>query len=209
MPLGQKLKRAFGSKKNGSGESSSSGESTPQRTDIEYYKPHEIPKSKYKGKPDKEVQEKFEAYSFSNAFQSVRRKSSQALSGTLSPGGTQSQSRRASWMSRTHSALSVASTTSDADNSNVRRKSVAAAGAPKEADLVEKNEEDSPTTTSQGDGATLNLEKTVTAARPPSSNNIAFTAQDLEQAMTQASLRRRRGTAVAVPEIVQPQGITA
>ena len=112
-------------------------------------------------------------------------------------------------MSRTHSSLSVASTSSDVDKFEGRRKSVAAAGAPKEADLVEKNEEDSLIATSQGDGAALDLEKTVTSPRPTSPNNIAFTVQDLEQVMTQASLRPRRGTAVAVPDIVQPQGITA
>lgn len=151
MPFRQKLKKTFGSKKNGSGsdESSNSGTWSPQRTDIEYYKPNEIPKSKYRGKPDPEVVGKFEAYSFTDAFQTVRRKSSQALSGTFSPGGTQAQSRRASWMSRTKSSLSTTSVGSDTDGAELRRKSVASVGAPKEADLEETEEDDTANASSK------------------------------------------------------------
>lgn len=105
MAIRERLRKTFKRNKDGS----SSGGSTPStssdtdhytgRTDIEYYKPHEIPKSKYKGKVDPEHKERLDAYSFADAFSTVRRKSSQALSGIMSPGGTKSQSRRASYMS--------------------------------------------------------------------------------------------------------------
>lgn len=136
MPFRQKLKKTFGSKKNGSGsgESSNSGSTSPRRTDIEYYKPNEIPKSKYRGKPDPEVVGAFEAYSFGDAFQSTDRRPSQALSGTFSPGGTQAQSRRASAVSRTKSSLSTSSADSDADDS---------VDAPEKSDLQENKTDNS------------------------------------------------------------------
>jgi hypothetical protein len=44
----------------------------------------------------------------------------------------------------------------------------------------------------------LRIEKTITLGRPPSpQNNTPFSAEDLEKAMTQATLRPRRGTVVA------------
>ena len=105
MAIRERLRKTF--KKNK--DSSSSGGSTPStssdpshytgRTDIEYYKPNEIPKSKYRGKVDPEHKAGLDAYSFADAFSTVRRKSSQALSGIMSPGGTKSQSRRASCFS--------------------------------------------------------------------------------------------------------------
>lgn len=105
MGFRDRVRKTF-KKKDGS---SSSGGSTPStgsdpshytgRTDIEYYKPNEIPKSKYKGRVDPEHKEKLETYSFADAFNQVKRKSSQALSGIMSPGGTKSQSRRPSYMS--------------------------------------------------------------------------------------------------------------
>ena len=121
MAIREKLRKTFRKKDSGS---SSSGGSTPStgssdihytgRTDIEYYKPHEIPKSKYKGKVDPEHRERLESYSFADAFNTVKRKSSQALSGIMSPGGTKAQSRRPSYvshvshMSRRRSIASVA-----------------------------------------------------------------------------------------------------
>lgn len=66
------------------------------RTDIEYYKPHEIPRSKYRGKIDPEHQASLAAFSLADAFASVKRRSSLALSGTFSPGGTKAQSRATS-----------------------------------------------------------------------------------------------------------------
>lgn len=110
MAIREKLKKTFGRKKEG--KDGVSGSSTPStssekhftgRTDIEYYKPHEIPKSKYRGKVDPEHKETLESYSFADALASMRRRSSQALSGIVSPGGTKSQSRRPSYMSRASS----------------------------------------------------------------------------------------------------------
>lgn len=66
------------------------------RTDIEYYKPHEIPRSKYRGKVDPEHAASLAAFSLADAFASVKRRSSVALSGTFSPGGTKAQSRATS-----------------------------------------------------------------------------------------------------------------
>jgi len=125
MAIRDRLRKTFKRNK----DNSSSGGSTPStssdpdhytgRTDIEYYKPHEIPKSKYKGKVDPNHQKSLDAYSFADAFSTVRRRSSQALSGIMSPGGTKSQSRRASYMSHMSKA------------SNDRGKSVSsAAGLP-------------------------------------------------------------------------------
>jgi hypothetical protein len=161
MPLRDRLKKTFGSKKNGSGDSTPSGTSPPRRKDIEYYKPHEIPKSKYRGKVDKAHQEKLEAYSFADASQQVRRKTSQALSGTFSPGGTNARSlapsaapsatpsRRASSMSRTKSSLSTNTTMgSDVDSVDYRRKSVASAGVPREGRLAENEKDDTDPTDS-------------------------------------------------------------
>lgn len=122
MAIRQKLKARFGiSSKNASDATnaivSTEGHYTG-RKDIEYYKPHEIPKSKYgRGKVDKEHIEKLESYTFGDAFGAMRR-TSLAPSGTFSPGGTQAlsaapsaaQSRRASWMSRNGSDFSTAAT---------------------------------------------------------------------------------------------------
>lgn len=202
MGLGTKLRNKF--KKKGDG--SSSGGSTPStssdpthytgRTDIEYYKPHEIPKSKYKGRVDPEHKEKLDSYSFADAFNTVRRKSSQALSGIMSPGGTKAQSRRPSYVS--HASFI----------SNSRRKSVASAIGPDANPL-------SRTTTSAGAPATLIRENSdddtdvhnagfsttrSTAASQPNVPDIKlqrqatvpdqpFTAEQLEYAMTQATLR--------------------
>lgn len=105
MAIRDKLRAKFAKNK------SSSGESTPAtkqssipghytgRTDIEYYKPHEIPKSKYRGRVDKAHQDTLESYSFGDAFLTVKRKTSTAFSGTFSPGGTQAFSRRTSYNS--------------------------------------------------------------------------------------------------------------
>lgn len=60
--------------------------------------------SKHRGKVDPEHRARLDAYSFADAFSTVRRKSSQALSGIISPGGTKSQSRRVSCFSHTSKA---------------------------------------------------------------------------------------------------------
>lgn len=87
MSLRERIKRRF--TKNAS---DTSDGYPPRRKDIEYYKPNEIPKSKYRGKVDKVHQAQLDAYSLEGAFNKVRRRASQALSGTFSPGGTNAQS---------------------------------------------------------------------------------------------------------------------
>lgn len=152
MAIRERLRKTF--KKNK--DSSSSGGSTPStssdpnhytgRTDIEYYKPHEIPKSKYKGKVDPQHKERLESYSFADAFSTVRRKSSQALSGIMSPGGTKSQSRRPSYMSHMSKASkdgrkSVPSTPGPRDGPNPLSRQGTAPEKPP-AQLIRENSED-------------------------------------------------------------------
>jgi len=100
MGLRLKLRKTFSSKpKNttSTGHIPEPGETYyTERTDIEYYKPHEIPRSKYRGKVDPEHQASLAAFSLADAFSSARRRSSLALSGTFSPGGTKAQSRATS-----------------------------------------------------------------------------------------------------------------
>lgn len=210
MAIRDRLRKTFKRNK----DSSSSGGSTPStssdpdhytgRTDIEYYKPHEIPKSKYKGKVDPNHKKSLDAYSFADAFSTVRRRSSQALSGIMSPGGTKSQSRRASYMSHMSKA------------SNDRGKSVSsAAGLPggqhplsrqvtaserRPATLIKENSEDdtdvfnagvsrrgtarpqdleTPTNTNVPE---VRLERHATVQDQP------FTAAQLEQAMAAARI---------------------
>lgn len=141
MAIRDRLRKRFGSKKNGSDDSTPGDNSPRKRNDIEYYKPNEIPKSKYRGKVDKAHQDRLDSYSLGDAFNVVRRKSSQALSGTLSPGGTQSQSRRESLTGRAKSTLSTTGAGSDLDSRSLRRKSVASAGVPKEATVAEDDED--------------------------------------------------------------------
>lgn len=145
MGLRDRVRKTF-KKKDGS----SSGGSTPStssdpnhytgRTDIEYYKPNEIPKSKYKGKVDPEHKEKLENYSFSDAFQTVRRKSSQALSGIMSPGGTKSQSRRPSYMSHMSRTSKDVRTPGPHDGGNPLSRVGTSAGPP--ATLIRENSDD-------------------------------------------------------------------
>lgn len=108
MGLRVKLRKTFGSSSKKSNSTSSTSNtngntSTPSsiypneqhytdRTDIEYYKPNEIPKSKYRGKVDPAHQASLGAFSLSDAFAATTRRASLALSGTFSPGGTKSQS---------------------------------------------------------------------------------------------------------------------
>lgn len=146
MAIRDRLKKTFGGKKkdgsNSSGSSSVSSEPTyyTGRKDIEYYKPHEIPKSKYRGRVDPEHKERLESYSFGDAFAQVRRKSSQALSGIMSPGGTKSQSRRQSYMSHiSRDARSTATTPArEIDNPISRRPTNAGQPAP----LIRENSDD-------------------------------------------------------------------
>lgn len=207
MGLRSKISKKLSSKKTGSDSSKSGSTSPPRRTDIEYYKDHEIPKSKYRGKVDKAHQERLDSYSLGDAFQTLRPKSSQALSGTFSPGGTKSQSRRGSWIPGAKSALNSTGPDKEdeKDDGNLRRKSVASAGAPEEDTL---DEEDDTLVNNSNDGniPQITLQKTVTA-RPSSPTSGTFTMEELEQAMSRATMRPRRGTVIA--PVIQPEAIAA
>lgn len=110
MSFRAKVRKALKGKKN-SDHSSSTSNSTnpPKRTDIEYYKPGEIPRSKYRGPWNQKHQDKLEAFSFKDA--SRDRKTSMPVA--FSPRGTQAQSRRSSWVSRARSSLGGRSHTED------------------------------------------------------------------------------------------------
>lgn len=207
MGLRDRVKKTFKKKEGGS----SSGGSTPStgsdsihytgRTDIEYYKPHEIPRSKYRGRVDPEHKEKLDAFSFSDAFGTAQRRASQALSGVMSPGGTKSQSRRPSCISHVSN-----------DGQNHLSRSGTSAGNPP-APLIRENSNDDTDVlngqsihvrwvgwnaltgslaglsrhgTTKGDRDNIpdvKLERQATVTDQP------FTAEDLEQAMTRATLR--------------------
>ncbi|EXJ83436.1 hypothetical protein A1O1_07059 [Capronia coronata CBS 617.96] len=192
------------------------------RTDIEYYKPHEIPKSKYKGKVDPAHQASLAAFSLSDAFSAPPRRASQAPSGTFSPGGTQAQSlapsraqsraasrdpsrspsRRRSFHDQRRSNLrtetGVDSDESGSSHSTSREKSMSASTV-LDHDTASTSLSDQPTAISSaplehdvklvdsGIGIpSIVLSKQMTAHDTP------FTIEELEQAMTRASLRRRQ-----------------
>ena len=207
-----------------------------RRTDIEYYKPNEIPKSKYRGKVDKVHKAQLDAYTMEGALQSTRRRVSNAFSGTFSPGGTGARSaatslapsavnsRRPSY-SRARSHLSTTNSVSEERDESPD-------GAEERTGLKSNSQDSSPSlVTDNTDSpesigiisrsitaadsrndltmtASLSLEQTVTAKPKPPQYENHFTAEELEQAMAQASLRPRRGTVLG-PVIVQPDGITA
>lgn len=228
MGLRENLKRRFTKKA-----SDASDGNPPRRKDIEYYKPNEIPKSKYRGKVDKVHQAQLEAYSMEGAFQSTRRRASNAISGTFSPRGTGARSaatslapsavnsRRPSY-ARERSHLSTANSVSeDPDDSpeDSTEQSGAKSNSQDSSPGLISDDTDSPESSaisrsitaadSRNDLTSLSLEKTVTAkpAKEAQFDNH-FTAEELEQAMTQASLRPRRGTVLG-PVILQPAGISA
>jgi hypothetical protein len=116
MPFREKVKKAFGGKKNSGDSPSSSGSNSPRkRTDIEYYKPGQIPSSKYRGPWNQKHQDKLQAFSFEDATQN--RKGS--IPSVYSPRGTNAQSRRSSWVSRARSSLG--GSRNDQDNAHAAR----------------------------------------------------------------------------------------
>jgi hypothetical protein len=236
MSLREKIKRRFTSKKS----SDASDGYPPRRKDIEYYKPHEIPKSKYRGKVDKLHQATLDAYTLEGAFASARRRASNAFSGTFSPRGTNAQStapsaaasaspstavsRRPSY-AREPSHLSTTSSVPDsptedgAARARSKNNSQGSSGSSESASpSLITDATDSP----QSDGISriltantlsraelplsmsLELEKTSTAKQEKELQyDSHFSPEDLERAMTQATLRPRRGTVVAMG-VVQP-----
>jgi hypothetical protein len=232
MTLREKLKRRFTGKKS----SDASDGYPPRRKDIEYYKPHEIPKSKYRGKVDKLHQATLDAYSLEGAFSSARRRASNAFSGTFSPRGTNAQSaapsaspsaapsttvsrrpsysRERSHLSTTSSVIDEATTDSPPKSKNNSHGSQGSSGS---SESVSPSLITDVTDSPQSDGisrvltantlslAELSLEKTTTAKPAPDLQyDSHFSPEDLERAMTQATLRPRRGTVIA-PVIIQPE----
>ena len=207
MGIRSKISKKFSSRKTGSNSSKCNSTSGPRRTDIEYYKENEIPKSKYRGKVDKAHQEQLDSYSLGEAFQTIARRPSQALSGTFSPGGTGSQSKRGSCI---HGATSASGpmrldNEDEKEDQFLRRKSAASVGVPKEETVDEEND----TLVNNSTDANIpqiTLQKTVTA-RPSSPTSSPFTREELEQAMSRATMRPRRGTVMA--PAIQPEAIAA
>src|SRR5947209_13260343 len=109
MGVREKMKKAVGGKK--SGANSPSGTGTRRIPGVEYYKPGQVPKSKYRGKWDQDHQDKLHAFSFAAAFRSRRGSGHSAYS----PSGRKAQSRRASYF--------IKKSKSDADDTSLRQKS--------------------------------------------------------------------------------------
>ncbi|OAP64100.1 hypothetical protein AYL99_00072 [Fonsecaea erecta] len=219
MGLRVKLRRTFTSKKNSTGsETGPNGEPYyTSRKDIEYYKPHEIPKSKYRGKVDPEHQASLQAFSLADAFSSARRRTSLALSGTFSPGGTKSQSAAAS---RVHSRApsrrpSVqefhgstlrnesgvdSESSGSSSHSTSRQKSTAASVAfdaetastslSGQATAVPSAPAEPDTKLAQHDSG-IDMTELAALSKQSTGHGTPFTAEELEQAMTRASMKRR------------------
>jgi hypothetical protein len=119
MPFRAKVKKAFGGKARDGGDSpSSSSSSPPQRTDIEYYKPGQVPPSKYRGPWNQKHQDKLHAFSFEDATRDRK----EPIPAAYSPMGTQAQSRRSSWVSRARSSLGGSRSETE-DGSAARKRS--------------------------------------------------------------------------------------
>lgn len=224
MAIRERLRKTFGGKKkdgSASGKSSTSSDPTHYtgRTDIEYYKPHEIPKSKYRGRVDPEHQERLDTYSFADAFDEARRRGSRALSGIMSPGGTKSQSRRTSYMSHVSRdapiARSTAATPAPVELDNPLSRRPTNAGQP--AALIRENSDDdtdilntglsrSGTTKQDNDNIpTLRLEREASSpqhdsdATTPANSYMYdhhFSADELEKAMTKATIKGTDNTPI-------------
>jgi len=213
MGLRANLRKTFSSSNKKHSTSSQTGPNGEQlymhRTDIEYYKPHEIPKSKYRGRVDPDHAASLQAFSLADAFSSARRRSSLALSGTFSPGGTKGQSaagtrvhsrvpsRRPS--THEHSGLRMHSEMDDepSSSSSTSREKSLAASTILDAGTASTSLSGQPTAVASApissaklsqhdsgiDMSGLALSKQVTAHDTP------FTAEELEQAMTRATLK--------------------
>ncbi|RMZ75457.1 hypothetical protein DV738_g5473, partial [Chaetothyriales sp. CBS 135597] len=220
MAIRERLRRTFRSKKSDSTEADDGY--PPRRKDLDYYKPHEIPKSKYKGKVDPEHKERLEAYSLGDAFENTRRRTSLAMSGTFSPGGTQAmsaaQSRRSSWTSREPSSTSTAAShltnaTSATDATSTASIDNQIAGFAPSGVMERKLEESDEDACRRVDTAD-DLSRIATATDKPAASddkpsqdpqNTPFSVEELERAMTRATLRPRRGTVIGDMEEILPQ----
>ena len=201
MGLRDRLKKI----KNRSGSNTpSNGTNTPK---IEYYKPGEEPKLKYRGKIDKEHSDKLHAFSFSDAWS--RRKSTHSdHHGTMSPGGTYlAQSRATSFVAslRKKSVASHSESETDATRErDLRRKSLVA--QPDTATVKENDVDDTnianagvsrpqtatgkPPDANSGNNTNLNatetsLEKTETIIP---THDAPFSTDELQKALSRATI---------------------
>ncbi|KAI1609503.1 hypothetical protein EDD37DRAFT_653545 [Exophiala viscosa] len=213
MGLRIKLRKTFSSsstKKSSFPECSPTGEKYyTDRTDIEYYKPNEIPKSKYKGKIDPEHAASLAAFSLADAFSTAKKRSSAALSGTFSPRGTNAQSRAAS---RIASRAPSRRPSFDIHRSNLRTEahtdsSISSSGsasisASTALDIETASTSISDHTTAVASApAELNMKLVqhdsgigmeipdIMLSKQMTVHDTPFTVEELEQAMTRASLK--------------------
>jgi len=215
MGLRVKLRRTFTSNKKDSTSGPTLGPNGEtlymDRTDIEYYKPNEIPKSKYRGKVDPEHAASLQAFSLADAFSAARRRSSLALSGTFSPGGTKSQSttasraqsravsRRPSVSEHQESRLRQHSDIDSESSGSSRQKSLAASTA-LDMDTASTSLSEQPTAVasaptelnklSQHDSG-IHMPELPGLSKQNTAHDIPFTVEELEQAMTRATLKPR------------------
>lgn len=203
MPFRARIKRAFG--RSGSGSSSPSGGSTtPSGLPIEYYKEHEVPRSKYRGPWNQAHQDKLSSFAFSFG----RKKSFQGSE--WSPAQTRAHSRRSSWISHkrpsTRSSISESSVKvvsrapsrvgqvpevdGDDDVANVgmsRRVTREKRGPNFGRDPVEDSEEENE----------LAHQETVTLPQLQSEHDVPFTEEELAKALTAATLKPSKSSGMA------------
>ncbi|KAK4943374.1 hypothetical protein LTR10_017048 [Elasticomyces elasticus] len=219
MGLRIKLRKTFSSssaKKSSFPDCSPTGEKYyTDRTDIEYYKPNEIPKSKYKGRVDPEHAASLAAFSLADAFSLAKKRSSAALSGTFSPRGTNAQSRAASRMasraqSRATSRAPSRRPSFDVHRSNLRTEahadsSISSSGtasisASTALDIETASTSISNHTTAVASAPAERNMKLVDSGigmdmpdivltKQMTAHDTPFTVEELEQAMTRASLK--------------------
>ncbi|EHY56446.1 hypothetical protein HRR83_002472 [Exophiala dermatitidis] len=187
------------------------------RTDIEYYKPHEIPRSKYRGKVDPEHQASLAAFSLADAFSAPARRNSMALSGTFSPGGTKAQSLAASRIqsraqsrvqsrvpSRRQSFEETIPTRTEEERSSTdsssREKSITASTVlDRDTPSTSLSERTTPIPSAPVEPAMkLAMHDSgidipdIVLTKQTTAHDTPFTVEELEQAMTRASLGPRR-----------------
>ena len=191
-----------------SGSTATSGTTTPK---IEYYKPGEEPRPKYRGTVSKEHTEKLQSFSFSDAWkdkESGRKSSASSVHGLMSPGGTVAQSRATSFVASLRKKSIASGSESDTDGRDARRKSVA---IQPETGTVKENPLDDTNVTNAGgpsrpqtaagkppDPANTSgvpLEKTATNGEIIPPHNVPFSSEELQKALSRATIEAPNGVA--------------
>ena len=204
MPFRSAFKKTFTRKRTPSSTPIGDSEDTGyRRSDIEYYEEHEIPKPKYRGRIDAEHKDRLQAFNFASAF---GKRASSALSGTFSPRGTHAQSRRASTISTgatsaepVRSGSVLPNEVAEQDESSSNGTQVASGmDMPSQLQVVDINicianssRSDSTPHADDDAGTHLGLKKTLTQGESDQRRDTPFTQQELEDAMSKASLRPR------------------